>query len=227
MTTTVETDRDAVRIAADVITNLLARDIPLTAHDAAEHVVRALLDAPIATLDHTTRQVTLQWPSDDVRVALVAREVLEELVDAANTGYAVRRGLPDALTAAMHTLQHTPPTGILTLPADTTDEQLAQVRDRVPADIAVERARTHLAERHAEVRAALPAKLAAHAARPASWPAPEVAVDYIDHTDEHVSPDCRAGKCGACTGDAFDLLLDALTECEHTCHRPDGAPSAP
>lgn len=34
------------------------------------------------------------------------------------------------------------------------------------------------------------------------------------------SPDCKAGKCSACTGDAWSDKLDAVTECEHPCHRP-------
>lgn len=37
-----------------------------------------------------------------------------------------------------------------------------------------------------------------------------------------VSPDCKAGKCSACTGDAWSDRLDARTDCEHPCHTPDG-----
>ena len=33
-----------------------------------------------------------------------------------------------------------------------------------------------------------------------------------------VSPDCRAGKCSACTGDAWSDKLDAHADCEHPCH---------
>lgn len=32
------------------------------------------------------------------------------------------------------------------------------------------------------------------------------------------SPDCAAGKCHACSGDAWHVALDALTDCEHPCH---------
>lgn len=34
------------------------------------------------------------------------------------------------------------------------------------------------------------------------------------------SPDCRAGKCHVCSGDAWDFDRDAPTACEHRCHRP-------
>lgn len=33
-----------------------------------------------------------------------------------------------------------------------------------------------------------------------------------------ISPDCRVGKCTACTGDAWDDAKDAVTECQHHCH---------
>lgn len=33
-----------------------------------------------------------------------------------------------------------------------------------------------------------------------------------------VSPDCRAGKHGACVGDAWDDVLDAPAECSCDCH---------
>ena len=33
-----------------------------------------------------------------------------------------------------------------------------------------------------------------------------------------VSPDCAAGKCPACTGDAWDTGKDRLTDCQHDCH---------
>lgn len=34
----------------------------------------------------------------------------------------------------------------------------------------------------------------------------------------HVSPDCAAGKCGACIGTAWDFDADKLTGCTHECH---------
>lgn len=33
-----------------------------------------------------------------------------------------------------------------------------------------------------------------------------------------VSPDCAAGKCSACTGDAWDVERDAVVPCQHDCH---------
>jgi len=41
-----------------------------------------------------------------------------------------------------------------------------------------------------------------------------------------VSPDCRAGKCKACSGDAWDEAADALTTCRCGCHadRPSVVP---
>jgi hypothetical protein len=33
-----------------------------------------------------------------------------------------------------------------------------------------------------------------------------------------LSPDCAAGKCSACVGDAWDPVRDLLTSCEHMCH---------
>lgn len=33
-----------------------------------------------------------------------------------------------------------------------------------------------------------------------------------------LSPDCRDGKCGACTGDAWNDTTDEPTECQHACH---------
>lgn len=32
------------------------------------------------------------------------------------------------------------------------------------------------------------------------------------------SPDCRAGKCRACSGDAWDDERDVLVPCSHDCH---------
>ena len=49
----------------------------------------------------------------------------------------------------------------------------------------------------------------AHDARPLVDAAPALAA---------LSPDCRAGKCTACTGDAWSDRLDAHTDCEHPCH---------
>lgn len=73
-------------------------------------------------------------------------------------------------------------------------------------------------------------KLAAaeHDERRPVWPDPEVAVDLIDHTDEHegdgviehLSPDCKVRKCGACVGSAWSVEADALVECTHACHTP-------
>lgn len=54
----------------------------------------------------------------------------------------------------------------------------------------------------------------AHDARPLVDAAPALTA---------LSPDCRAGKCTACTGDAWSDRLDAHTDCEHPCHTPDGA----
>lgn len=34
-----------------------------------------------------------------------------------------------------------------------------------------------------------------------------------------ISPDCRAGKCSACSFDAWDAERDCLTDCGHDCHR--------
>ena len=34
-----------------------------------------------------------------------------------------------------------------------------------------------------------------------------------------ISPDCQAGKCSACSFDAWDYLRDVLTDCGHDCHR--------
>lgn len=33
-----------------------------------------------------------------------------------------------------------------------------------------------------------------------------------------VSPDCRDGKCAACTGDAWNDTTDEPTDCQHACH---------
>lgn len=35
------------------------------------------------------------------------------------------------------------------------------------------------------------------------------------------SPDCRDGKCGACVGLAWDLVVDELTSCRCRCHGDD------
>jgi len=42
-----------------------------------------------------------------------------------------------------------------------------------------------------------------------------------DAVAEHAvpkSPDCAAGKCGACTGDAWDVATDQMVPCGHDCH---------
>jgi len=38
-----------------------------------------------------------------------------------------------------------------------------------------------------------------------------------------ISPDCTAGKCGACSGDAWDFAKDHRVDCEHDCHTREGA----
>lgn len=35
-----------------------------------------------------------------------------------------------------------------------------------------------------------------------------------------LSPDCKAGKCRACTGDAWDHVADAPAVCPCECHAP-------
>lgn len=100
------------------------------------------------------------------------------------------------------------PRGVLVVPASTTDEVLAALRASAGADVEVRR--THPDD----------GDVVEHITRPAPWPDPEVAVDLIDHTDEHVSPDCKAGKCGACTGGAWSVEADAHVDCTHPCHTP-------
>lgn len=39
-------------------------------------------------------------------------------------------------------------------------------------------------------------------------------------TDAHVCPECAAGKCRNCDGDAWCSKRDAITECEHDCRLP-------
>lgn len=36
--------------------------------------------------------------------------------------------------------------------------------------------------------------------------------------DDHLSPDCRDGKHGACRGDAWCLLVDGEHPCDCSCH---------
>lgn len=68
------------------------------------------------------------------------------------------------------------------------------------------------------VRAAEEAeRAAARLARPTEVVAFDVA---------HISPDCSAGKCGACIGTAWDLDADGLTNCAHECHAPAEAAAA-
>lgn len=43
-------------------------------------------------------------------------------------------------------------------------------------------------------------------------------------TPDIVSPDCRDGKCGACTGDAWNDTTDEPAACQHACH--DGKENA-
>lgn len=41
-----------------------------------------------------------------------------------------------------------------------------------------------------------------------------------DGDDQYLlSPDCAAGKCSACTGDAWDNRGDRLDTCDHHCHQ--------
>lgn len=63
-----------------------------------------------------------------------------------------------------------------------------------------------LAELTTELGAAI---AASDAARTVADAAPPLAT---------LSPDCRAGKCTACNGDAWSDRLDAHTDCEHPCH---------
>lgn len=41
----------------------------------------------------------------------------------------------------------------------------------------------------------------------------------MEPTVIHESPDCRSGKHGSCTGDAWDLERDQLTACPCGCHK--------
>jgi len=47
-----------------------------------------------------------------------------------------------------------------------------------------------------------------------------MAVAGVPHPDyrDHFSPDCEAAKHDACSGDAWDELLDRATRCTCMCH---------
>lgn len=54
--------------------------------------------------------------------------------------------------------------------------------------------------------------------------AEDLAAQHLTHAAPAIraprtlSPDCKAGKCTACNGDAWSDRLDAHTDCEHECH---------
>lgn len=180
----IETDEDAVRVVDAVLDQCLVEygDAHRALVDeTATRIVDALLGKPIGTetedLSTGVRTVTLQWPSDDVRAALVSREVLEAMVDEANElrAGADFRSVPDGveLTPAQaygYLLTATPERRHELL-ADLLHQRSRGVRcwlhghdeqiDNLRRDL--DAARTQLAECHAEVRAALPPELVAHA----------------------------------------------------------------
>lgn len=45
-----------------------------------------------------------------------------------------------------------------------------------------------------------------------------VGTDPLVVAPSATSPDCRAGKCRACSGDAWDDERDVLVPCSHDCH---------
>jgi hypothetical protein len=49
-------------------------------------------------------------------------------------------------------------------------------------------------------------------------PDDDVDTPRVVETVPPTSPDCAAGKCPACTGDAWDVGVDRLTDCRHHCH---------
>ena len=89
----------------------------------------------------------------------------EQIENLRSTVHVTRAELADvrARTYTDHVLVVSDPDGVLTVPAGTTDDVLDQVRAVVPDGVDVQRAAPQ-------------------------WPAPDIAVDLIDHTDEPVQP---------------------------------------
>lgn len=213
----IETDEDAVRVVDAVLDQCLVEygdGHRARVDETATRIVDALLGKPIGTetedLSTGVRTVTLQWPSDDVRAALVSREVLEAMVDEANElrAGADFRSVPDGveLTPAQaygYLLTATPERRHELL-ADLLHQRSRGVRcwlhghdeqiDNLRRDL--DAARTQLTA-HDTIEPDLddegePSTVVIAAGsgdeQPGrvthSWPDPEVAVDYIDHTDE-------------------------------------------
>ena len=49
-------------------------------------------------------------------------------------------------------------------------------------------------------------------------PREQAEVDRFGLLAPIISPDCRDGKCAACTRHAWDMAADAPAECQHHCH---------
>lgn len=66
--------------------------------------------------------------------------------------------------------------------------------------------------------------MAEQEARGAAWAAGVAAPreaeirSCVDTMPDILSPDCRDGKCAACTGDAWNNQTDEPTPCECACH---------
>lgn len=106
----------------------------------------------------------------------------------------------------------------------------------------------HVDQPDAEVAAVLRAMKRLHDEHRDARERPTLAEAFVEHvaafveavagiTDEEVetaltrilatlptSPDCATpGKCGACTGDAWDVATDQMVPCGHACHAAGSA----
>lgn len=206
--THVETVAEAVRRVEDVIDAHTMKAEPsgaiLISDQTATRIVDALLGRPVASVEHETGAVTLAWP-DGTHAAIVSRDVLDNLTERVNRVPGLEADLARSririaeLERTVARLRH--------LGAATEDAAVegdlarleALVVDRrptlEPSDPGQDHATAHLDPLRTAVR------------------------NTIERLEADLtSPDCKAGKCSACTGDAWSDKLDAVTECEHPCH---------
>jgi hypothetical protein len=209
--THVETRTEAVRLVEDTIDAHTMKAEPsgaiLISDQTATRIVDALLGRPVASITDDG-VATLAWP-DGTHAAIVSRDVLDNLTERVNRTAALERELAHD-RARIADLERT----------------VARLRHlgATAEDAAVESDLARLEALVVDRRPTLePGEPDAYAHLDPLRNAVRNTIDRLEA--ELTSPDCKAGKCSACTGDAWSDRLDAHADCEHPCHRrvhPEG-----
>ena len=212
----VERDEDAVRLVEDIIdatsTTTEHPGAIIPSERTGPAIVEALFGRPTVTMHYDTGRIEIDWqdtPTHRPRACIVARDLLDDIVERLNAGASEpveNHATPERTAEPGERLPDLPasayPPGAVPLP-----DVVRTVPCGDPEHCASHGECIDYAD---EVLDALGDAIArAHDARPLVDAAPALAA---------LSPDCKAGKCTACTGDAWSDRLDAHTDCEHPCH---------